>query len=106
MCVWETSTAIHVIRRNHPGIADGHHEIHVDSCLAEYVQTMNDLGIITLACCCGHGRAWANILVAIKSKGLLEQHGYIYWNYCDTCYTQDNYHALIHYPNIEEERNA
>ncbi len=98
MCAWGTSKAIRVIRRNHPAIADGWHEVYVDECLAEYVQKMNDLGIVTLSCCCGHGRSNPNVLVAIRAKPLMKKHEYEYEKYCGICYSVDNYYALIHYP--------
>lgn len=37
----------------------------VDACIADEIQDLNDRGIVTLGCCCGHGRAgevieWGN----------------------------------------------
>ncbi|MEK5089065.1 hypothetical protein MKY98_19370 [Paenibacillus sp. FSL M8-0228] len=29
----------------------------VDACIAEEIQALNDKGVITLSCCCGHGEA-------------------------------------------------
>jgi hypothetical protein len=31
--------------------------IKVDACIADEVQLLNDQGIVTLGCCCGHGQA-------------------------------------------------
>jgi hypothetical protein len=31
--------------------------VKVDACIADEIQDLNDQGIITLGCCCGHGRA-------------------------------------------------
>jgi len=32
-------------------------KIKVDACLAPLVQMLNDFGIETIACCCGHGKS-------------------------------------------------
>ena len=32
-------------------------EVWVDACIAEEIQMLNDKGVITLGCCCGHGKA-------------------------------------------------
>jgi hypothetical protein len=32
-------------------------QVSVDACIAEEIQLLNDSGIITLGCCCGHGKA-------------------------------------------------
>lgn len=78
MCQWGTDKAIHVIRRNHLDYADGWHEIYVDACIADYVQAMNDQGIITVGCCCGHFKAPAVVLISTESRLLLDQLGYEY----------------------------
>ncbi len=48
--------------------ADGSHtgkfrwaEKPVDRCLAPIVQALNDAGILTESCCCGHGRGFGYI---------------------------------------------
>ena len=46
----------------------------VDSCIAAEVQKLNDAGILTLSCCCGHGKAgqieeWENGFGKWKSRG-------------------------------------
>lgn len=40
--------------------------VSVDSCIADEVQYLNDCGVVTLGCCCGHGQTgqvceWENI---------------------------------------------
>ena len=35
----------------------------VDKCLAPFVRMLNDSGLLTKACCCGHGRAPGGILL-------------------------------------------
>lgn len=31
--------------------------VKVDACIADEIQKLNDLGVVTLGCCCGHGKA-------------------------------------------------
>lgn len=81
MCKWGTDTTIYVIRRNNDTIPDGWHAIAVDFCIAEYVQEMNNRGIITLGCCCGHGKAPAVVLVALESADLMDRYGYAHTLY-------------------------
>lgn len=76
MCKWGTTTMINVIRRNHDDYPDGKHQVGVDACIADYVQAMNDAGIITIGCCCGHGKAQAIVLVAAESAAKLTENGY------------------------------
>ncbi len=76
MCKWGTITVIHVIRRNNPYVAQGWHPMGVDSCIADYVQKMNDQGIHTLGCCCGHGEYPAMVTIDINSTALLDAYGY------------------------------
>lgn len=52
MCKHGTLTYVNVI---YPGQSKS--SIPVDSCIAEEIQSLNDQGIVTLGCCCGHGRA-------------------------------------------------
>lgn len=83
MCPWGTDQAIHVIHRNHPDIQDGWHTVYVDACIADYVQTMNDQGIITVGCCCSHGHQEPTVLVDVESVALLEDFGYDYTGFDD-----------------------
>ncbi|MFC7064001.1 hypothetical protein [Halobacillus seohaensis] len=32
-------------------------EVTVDACIADEIQSLNDRGVVTLGCCCGHGKA-------------------------------------------------
>lgn len=84
MCKWGTDTVIHVIRRNNPYVPDGWHPMGVDSCIANYVQRMNDLGIVTLGCCCGHGQGPAWVQVAPTSIPRMERYGYA-WHWNEEC---------------------
>lgn len=78
MCKWGTHKEVFVIRRNNPYIEDGWHPMNVDVCIAADVQKMNDLGIITIGCCCGHAQYEAGIGVELESRDLLDKHGYEY----------------------------
>lgn len=50
------------------------HEIEVDECLAKEIEELNNIyGIVTLACCCGHGdENEAFIAVDDNMQGLYE----------------------------------
>lgn len=78
MCSWGNDKIVRVIRRNNPDVSDGWHLVAVDACLAELVQAMNNAGIITLGCCCGHGKFPPSIIVSIESVALMTEHGYSY----------------------------
>lgn len=63
MCKWGTDTLLLVpmpANLSHTGefrwAVKG-----VDSCIAPIVQALNDAGIYTSGCCCGHGKAPGNI---------------------------------------------
>jgi hypothetical protein len=48
--------------------------VKVDACIADEIQELNDQGIVTLGCCCGHGRAgevieWENAFGKWKGYG-------------------------------------
>ena len=43
--------------------ASGTNEVPVDSCIADEVQSLNDYGVITYGCCCGHGKTDPTCLV-------------------------------------------
>ena len=47
----------------------GRREIPVDACIAQLVQVLNDYGIETIACCCGHGKT-AKSSIRISSKNI------------------------------------
>lgn len=81
MCQWNTLAPIYVIRRNNDDIQDGWHQVHVDACIADYVQKMNDVGIVTVGSCCGHGKSPATVLVARESIRRMYELGYDYHEY-------------------------
>jgi hypothetical protein len=83
MCNWGTDKIIYVIRRNNNLTSDGWHPVAVDFCIADEVQQMNNRGIITTGCCCGHGKRPPEVLVSLESKELLDKFGYLYEIYED-----------------------
>lgn len=69
MCEWGTDKQI---KLNKPKSVSGKIEISVDTCLAPLVQMLNDYGIETLACCCGHGKtAKSHIRISSQNVELL-----------------------------------
>jgi len=44
-------------------IADGAMVVPVDYCIAPLIQMLNDYGVKTLGCCCGHGKGWGMVLI-------------------------------------------
>lgn len=85
MCKWGTHETVYCIRRNNDLYPDGWHPIAVDSCLAPTIREMNERGIITTGCCCGHGNGNGFIGVATESAKLLSEwcfetgHSYHFW---------------------------
>lgn len=52
MCLYGTLKYVDVINPN-----QSKNRIVVDACIAEEIQQLNNQGVITLGCCCGHGLA-------------------------------------------------
>lgn len=52
MCLYGTYENVRVINPN-----QNKRIVVVDACIAGEIQELNDKGIITLSCCCGHGKA-------------------------------------------------
>lgn len=52
-----------VVQIGFPG-REGSKAIDVDACIAGIVQSLNDGGVPTIACCCGHGNRPGNIVLA------------------------------------------
>jgi len=46
--------------------------VKVDKCIAPLIQMLNDYGIETVACCCGHGGTKGSIVISKEA---------IKWNY-------------------------
>lgn len=58
MCQWGTDA---VVRLAYRMPVSGRTEIAVDACLAPLVQMLNDYGVHTTGCCCGHGVAEGSV---------------------------------------------
>ena len=52
MCQWGNDA---IVRLAYRMPVSGRTEIAVDACLAPLVQMLNDYGVHTKGCCCGHG---------------------------------------------------
>jgi hypothetical protein len=52
MCLYGTHKIVKVINPN-----QNKNHVVVDACIAGEIQLLNNHGIITLGCCCGHGKA-------------------------------------------------
>lgn len=59
MCDWGTNV---IIRLAYPMHISGRTEVAVDACLAPLIQALNDHGVHTTGCCCGHGRSEGSVL--------------------------------------------
>lgn len=51
-----------LVKLNRPRPVSGRAETLVDACIAPLVQALNDAGVETLGCCCGHGREPGSVL--------------------------------------------
>ena len=60
MCKWGTNTTVELCK---PKPISGRTEVAVDSCIAALVQALNDAGIATEACCCGHNKGLGVIML-------------------------------------------
>jgi hypothetical protein len=61
MCKWGTDKTVKLCK---PMLVSGRTEIAVDDCIADLVQALNDAGIETIGCCCGHGKVDGDIQLA------------------------------------------
>ncbi|BBN99175.1 hypothetical protein St703_18800 [Sporolactobacillus terrae] len=53
-----------------------HHIVKVDACIASEIKFLNDMGVVTLSCCCGHGKRNSHVLISIRSVKVAERLGY------------------------------
>jgi hypothetical protein len=51
-----------VVRLSQPQPVSGRTEMPVDGCIAPLVQLLNDAGVHTVGCCCGHGQHAGSVL--------------------------------------------
>lgn len=52
MCLYGNYRLVEIINRK-----QNKKRVTVDACIADEIQMLNNYGIITLGCCCGHGKA-------------------------------------------------
>ena len=95
MCKWGERKPVYVIRRANPSVKDGWHRVMVDSCIADEVQMLNNIGVITLNCCCGHFKAEAQCLIDPESVEKCKELGYEPKQYKDTCMYQIKLSKLL-----------
>lgn len=67
MCKWGTNKDVTLIKAKP---FSGRKRIKVDACIAPLIQMLNDYGIETIACCCGHGKT-AKSSIRISSNNIL-----------------------------------
>ena len=72
MCKWGTDKEVTLIK---PKLFSGRKRIKVDACIAPLVQMLNDYGIETIACCCGHGKTVKSSIRISANNILLTQLG-------------------------------
>jgi len=59
-----------------------HGDTRIDPCMRIIVRNLNHLGIITVMCCCGHGKYEPSLLVRLpKTKLILDLFSGITWMY-------------------------
>lgn len=54
-------------------VNDKHREVPVDSCIADEIRALNELGVITLGSCCGHEQA-GRIVTYDNAYGRWKEH--------------------------------
>lgn len=64
------------VKLNRPRPVSGRWVVPVDACIADEVQKMNDLGIVTHGSCCGHGGGRPTVLIEEESVALTLSAGY------------------------------
>lgn len=58
MCKWGTDASVTLSR---PMPISGRTAIPVDACLAPLIQVLNDYGVHTIGCCCGHDQIGGSV---------------------------------------------
>lgn len=76
--------------RNNPNFLIGWYPRNVDSCIAEEVQRLNNVGIKTVGCCCGHGKQEPTVLVLEESLNEMKEMGYL----CEA-YSEGTYNCIL-----------
>ena len=81
MCEWGTEIELRVpisARKSYTGKFRWDTK-KIDSCLADIVQVLNDAGIYTAECCCGHGNCDGYLALHDGRVFLIPQDGILYW---------------------------
>lgn len=68
MCKWGTDKEITLCKPHENGMKTAK----VDNCIAPLIQILNDYGIQTLSCCCGHGKT-EHSYIRIHPKNIMIQ---------------------------------
>ena len=68
MCKLGSDTEVTLYKSRENGMKT----VKVDSCIAPLIQMLNDYGIQTIACCCGHGKT-SHSYIRIHSKNITLQ---------------------------------
>lgn len=76
-------------------VNDKRKEVKVDYCIADKIVFLNEIGVITYGCCCGHGEYHPQCLVDIKSRLKLEEIGYTLREYSSSHTKQGIYEILL-----------
>ena len=66
MCQWGTSIDMEVTvpaSLSHTG-QERQKVVGIDACIAPIIKALNDAGIKTINCCCGHGKSDGSIMLA------------------------------------------
>lgn len=81
MCKWGTRTKVKLMQPSLQGYTLERHKKNaerleleideelIDSCIAPLVRMLNDYGIRTMSCCCGHGKT-ANSSIRISAQNV------------------------------------
>jgi len=73
MC--DASSKTKEVKLNKPDYLSNCLIVPVDACLAPLIQMLNDYGIETMACCCGHGRTGHSHIRISSQNIILTQFG-------------------------------
>lgn len=66
MCQWGTSEILEVTIPAHLSYTGSERKkmVDIDACIAPIIKALNDGGVVTIACCCGHGKRPGSIVLA------------------------------------------
>lgn len=61
MCEWGNIIKVKLCKPQKNALGESFDIADVDTCIAPIVQALNNIGIETVASCCGHGKSFGNI---------------------------------------------